>query len=127
MSAVNASEAVEAPMAAGSKAVVVDLLVTSPAWSVGVGMTVEPSPAPTPAQDVSFETWEVSPGLVGFIPVFLIAIACIVLFRSLTQQMRRVAARQAHQDALDREQDTIRDEPEVNRPDGPNPTGLPGE
>ncbi|WP_298458397.1 hypothetical protein [uncultured Cellulomonas sp.] len=124
MSAVAVSEAVVAPMRAGSGGGVGDLVGTSPAWSAGVSMTVEPTPMPT--QDGSFESWEVSPGLAGFIPVFLIALACIVLFLSLTRQMRRVAVRQAHRDALDREQDTDQTETAINRPDV-QPRGVSGE
>ena len=75
-------------------------LTTSPAAHVGLVAEVgEPTPAPTQAPTGGFEAWEVSPGLIGFVPVFLIALACVGLFLSLTKQMRRVAVRQAQRDA----------------------------
>jgi len=42
---------------------------------------------------------DVSPGLLGFFTVFLIALACIGLFRSLTSKLRNVNHRQALLDA----------------------------
>jgi hypothetical protein len=75
-------------------------LTTSPAVTAGLVAEVgEPTPAPTQAPAGGFEAWEVSPGLIGFVPVFLIALACVGLFLSLTRQMRRVAVRQALRDA----------------------------
>lgn len=97
---------------------------TSSAWSAGVSMTVTPTPTPTP--DGSFESWEVSPGLAGFIPVFLIAVACIGLFLSFTRQMRRVAVRQAQRDALDREEDAVGTETEVSDLEPRPQHGVPG-
>lgn len=42
---------------------------------------------------------DVSPGLLGFLPVFFIALACIGLFLSLTSKLRKVNRRQALLDA----------------------------
>ena len=67
-----------------------------------VAVVAQPEPSPSPSQP-SFEPTEVSPGLAGFIPVFLIAVACVLLFLSLTRHLRRVTVRQAHQDAVDAE------------------------
>jgi hypothetical protein len=69
----------------------------------------QPSPTPSPSPE-SFSPLEVSPGLAGFIPVFLIALACIVLFLSLTRHLRRVTVRQAQLDAEERERE-LRDGP----------------
>ncbi len=75
--------------------------LTASALTAAAAAAGEPSPSPSPAPSGGFEAWEVSPGLIGFIPVFLIALACVGLFLSLTKQMRRVAVRQAQQDADD--------------------------
>ncbi len=66
-----------------------------------VAEVAEPTPGPTQSPTGGFEAWEVSPGLIGFVPVFLIALASLFLFLSLTKQMRRVAVRQAQRDAED--------------------------
>ncbi len=58
----------------------------------------QPSPSPSPT---TFSPLEVSPGLLGFVPVFLIALACVLLFLSLTKQLRRVKVRQAQLDAAE--------------------------
>jgi hypothetical protein len=58
----------------------------------------QPSPSPSaPAGEL--ESFEVSPGLLGFLPPFLIALACVGLFLSLTRQLRKVNVRQAQLDA----------------------------
>lgn len=62
------------------------------------GVVAQPSPGPAPQ---NFETYEVSPGLIGFIPVFLIALASVLLFLSLTRHLRRVTVRGAARDAAD--------------------------
>jgi hypothetical protein len=47
-----------------------------------------PTPAPAPTE---MEPWEVSPGLMGFLfGFFLLAIAVVPLFLSMTKHMRRV-------------------------------------
>lgn len=76
-------------------------LPAAPAAAGLVAEVGEPSPSPTQGPAGGFEAWEVSPGLLGFVPVFLIALACVGLFLSLTRQMRRVTVRQAQRDADD--------------------------
>ena len=75
-------------------------------WATGAGATTasvaQPTPSPSPSPE-SFSPLDVSPGLAGFIPVFLIALACVVLFLSLTRHLRRVTVRQAQVDAAERE------------------------
>ena len=56
-----------------------------------IHLLVEPSPSPT---DVSIDaTHAGSPGFLGFVFTFLVAIAAVFLFLSLTKQMRRVDRR----------------------------------
>lgn len=86
---------------AGAAAGIGDLTASPVAHTGLVAEVAEPTPDPTRAPAGGFEAWEVSPGLIGFIPVFLIALACVGLFLSLTKQMRRVDVRQAQQDAED--------------------------
>ena len=65
-----------------------------------IHLLVEPSPSPT---DVSIDaTHAGSPGFLGFVFTFLVAIAALFLFLSLTKQMRRVD-RRAKQLGLDDE------------------------
>ena len=61
--------------------------------------TATPSPAPSPSLPGNLEPGDVSPGLIGFLPVFLIALACIGLFLSLTKKLRGVNRRGAQIDA----------------------------
>ena len=51
------------------------------------------------ALNTAVDPADVSPGLLGFIPVFLIALACIGLFLSLTSKLRKVNRKQAALDA----------------------------
>ncbi|WP_034622883.1 hypothetical protein [Cellulomonas sp. URHE0023] len=66
-----------------------------------IHLLVEPSPSPT---DVSIDPTQAgSPGFLGFVFTFLVAIAAVFLFLSLTKQMRRVD-RRAKQLGLDEEE-----------------------
>jgi hypothetical protein len=60
----------------------------------------QPSPSPS-APPEELQSFEVSPGLLGFLPPFLIALACVGLFLSLTRHLRRVNVRQAQIDAAE--------------------------
>ena len=95
--------------AAGPSADVVLGWVPASAVEATTASVAQPTPSPSPSPQ-SFSPLEVSPGLAGFVPVFLIALACIVLFLSLTRHLRRVTVRQAQVDAAEREQQA-RDEP----------------
>ena len=65
-----------------------------------IHLLVEPSPSPS---GVSIDaTHAGSPGVLGFVFTFLVAIAAVFLFLSLTKQMRRVD-RRAKQVELDDE------------------------
>jgi len=76
---------------------------------------VEPSPSPT---DVSIDPTKAgSPGFLGFVFTFLVAIAAVFLFLSLTKQMRRVD-RRAQQLGLDEpERDPFADDEYRPHPD----------
>jgi len=62
-------------------------------------VTATPSPAPTSNLQQGINPGDVSPGLLGFLPVFVIALACIGLFLSLTSKLRKVNRRQERLDA----------------------------
>jgi hypothetical protein len=65
-----------------------------------IHLLVQPSPSPS---DVSIDPSHAgSPGFLGFVFTFLVAIAAVFLFLSLTKQMRRVD-RRAKQLGLDEE------------------------
>ncbi len=74
-------------------------LAAGPLAGTWTTTTATPSPAPSPTLPGSLEPGDVSPGLIGFLPVFLIALACIGLFLSLTNKLRGVNRRQAQIDA----------------------------
>lgn len=60
---------------------------------VGVLADVTPSPSPTPGLREGLEADAVSPGFAGFVAVFAVALACLVLFSSLTGKLRKVRRR----------------------------------
>ena len=64
-----------------------------------VSSTAAPSPTPSPNQQPELDPANVSPGLLGFLPVFAIALVSIGLFLSLTAKVRKVNHRQAGLDA----------------------------
>jgi hypothetical protein len=84
----------------------------------------QPSPTPT-GPTGEFQDFEVSPGLLGFIPPFLIALACVVLFLSLTRHLRRVTVRQAQIDAAEAA-GSDQDRPEDPSEDRPGSSGGSG-
>lgn len=78
-----------------------------------IRLLVEPSPSPSVAID---PTQGGSPGFLGFVFTFLVAIAAVFLFLSLTKQMRRVD-RRAKQLGLDEEKgDPFADDDDNDRP-----------
>ena len=69
---------------------------------VGVLTQATPSPVPTPGLREGLDEGSISPGLAGFLAVFGIALASLVLFYSLTGKLRRVRRRgEAEDGALD--------------------------
>ncbi|NMR19841.1 hypothetical protein [Cellulomonas fimi] len=67
-----------------------DAALLSVAAEQTVATTATPSPTPEDGLRRDLDPQEVSPGLVGFVPVFLIALACIGLFLSLASKIRKV-------------------------------------
>ncbi|MET4223441.1 hypothetical protein [Oerskovia enterophila] len=66
-------------------------LAGGPGWAAGVTAETTPSPAPTTDElRPGLEPTDVSPGLPGFLTIFAVALACVVLFLSLTKQLRKV-------------------------------------
>ncbi|HUX69648.1 MAG TPA: hypothetical protein VMV41_03965 [Cellulomonadaceae bacterium] len=72
--------------------------------------TPSPAPATIPPADIT------SPGIVGFAFTFGLALVCVLLFLSLTKQLRKVNHRAALQAAED-EADGMPDDPD-DGPDG---------
>ncbi|MFC8599508.1 MULTISPECIES: hypothetical protein [unclassified Isoptericola] len=50
-------------------------------------LATAPSPTPSPTQGPS--ELQVTPGLAGFVATFAVALACVLLFLSLTRHLRR--------------------------------------
>ena len=75
--------------------------------------TVTPAPPPGSNLREEIDPGDVSPGLLGFLPVFLIALACIGLFLSLTSKLRKVNRRQ---ERLDAEEAAAAGPPAAGRP-----------
>ena len=95
---------------------------------VGTLLAKVPSPAPS-ATPTELDPYKVSPGLAGFLVTFGIALASIVLYLSLTKQLRRVNRRAAQQEAEDAARAAGSEPgwdaagPDAAAPDGP---GRPG-
>ena len=79
--------------------VAADGVSTSPLALTASVATPSPSPSTGSGLQPGLEPGDVSPGLLGFLPVFAIALVCIVLFRSLTTKLRGVKRRQEQLDA----------------------------
>lgn len=55
-----------------------------------LALVTEPSPNPTEgALRPGLEEWQVSPGLIGFVVTFALAVACVLLFLNMTKHLRR--------------------------------------
>lgn len=60
--------------------------------AVAVVLGADPSPNPTEGtMRPGLETWEVSPGLIGFLFTFAIAVACVLLFLSMSKHLRKTS------------------------------------
>ena len=64
----------------------------------GAVQAAAPSPDPSPTSTVP-DALQVTPGLVGFLATFALALACVLLFLSLTRHLRR-ASRNAQERGL---------------------------
>lgn len=62
----------------------------SPLIAGALARATEPSPNPTEGTlRPGLETWEVSPGLIGFVATFALAVACVLLFLSMSKHLRQ--------------------------------------
>ncbi|PUB22165.1 hypothetical protein C8K30_11333 [Promicromonospora sp. AC04] len=72
----------------------------SPLLAGAVALATDPSPHPTEGQlRPGLETWQVSPGLIGFLVTFALAVACVLLFLNMSKHLRR-AGHNARQQGL---------------------------
>ena len=76
----------------------------NPLIAGALAAATEPSPNPTEGQlRPGLETWQVSPGLIGFVITFALALACVVLFLNMSKHLRQ-AGHNARQQGLPIEQ-----------------------
>ncbi|MFI8525473.1 hypothetical protein ACIGB8_13560 [Promicromonospora sukumoe] len=62
----------------------------SPLFTGAIALATEPSPNPTEGQlRPGLETWQVSPGLIGFLVTFALAVACVLLFLNMSKHLRQ--------------------------------------
>lgn len=72
----------------------------SPLVAGVIGLATDPSPNPTEGNlRPGLETWEVSPGLIGFVVTFALALACVLLFLNMSKHLRQ-AGHNARQQGL---------------------------
>lgn len=58
--------------------------------AAALSFATEPSPAPTEIElRPGLEEWQVSPGLVGFLVTFALAVACVLLFLNMSRHLRQ--------------------------------------
>jgi uncharacterized membrane protein YgcG len=62
----------------------------SPLITGAIAFATEPSPNPTEGRlRPGLEEWQVSPGLIGFVVTFALAVACVLLFLNMSKHLRR--------------------------------------
>ena len=84
-------------------------------WTeLGATLTPTPNPTATIPTDVAPDPNSVTPGLLGFLVVFVLAIALWLLFRNLTGKLRRMRFREDQRLAQEAVENAT------------SPTGVPG-
>jgi hypothetical protein len=76
----------------------------SPLMAGALALATAPSPTPSPDPTEGtlrpgLEEWQVSPGLIGFVVTFALAVACVLLFLNMSKHLRR-AGHNARQQGL---------------------------
>jgi hypothetical protein len=69
---------------------------------VAGALALAPDPSPNPTENQlrpGLEEWQVSPGLIGFVVTFVLAVACVLLFLNMSKHLRR-AGHNARQQGL---------------------------
>ena len=75
-----------------------------PAVSVAIAQLTVAAPSPTPAPVTTLNANSVTPGLVGFLAIFFVAVAVIFLMIDMVRRIRRIRYRQEIAEKLDAEQ-----------------------
>lgn len=86
--------------------------------SIGAEQWVSAAPVPDPEQPLreGLTESDISPGVLGFLSIFVVAVASVVLVRSLVSKLRGVQYRAAHEEAL--AEDAERDRAAGGEPSG---------
>lgn len=82
------------------------------AWLLALDAT------PTPIPEFTGDADAVTPGVIGFVAIFLIAVATVLLILDMTRRVRRVRYREEIRERL---------EAEAGGDAGPAPTRAPGD
>jgi hypothetical protein len=88
-----------------------------------LALATDPSPNPTEGTlRPGLEEWQVSPGLIGFVVTFVLALACVALFLNLSKHLRRAGHNAREQGLPVPEPEVItfrRAEPDADGTEGP--------
>ncbi len=102
-------------------------LAASLADRLAAATTPTPSPTATLPADVAPDPNSVTPGLLGFLVVFVLAIVLWLLFRNLTGKLRRMRFREDQRLADDAAQAAVADRAAPGGPRAPRPGRRPAD